>query len=85
MTFVDCDNLISVTLGREVENIGWSAFSSCENLGVIIVYATNAPILSGGILEIENIIAIYVPSGSVDAYKTAEYWTQYADKIMAIG
>jgi hypothetical protein len=28
-----------------------------------------------------NIQAIYVPTGSVDAYKAAYYWDGYANKI----
>ena len=28
---------------------------------------------------------IYVPSGSVNSYKTAENWSTYADRIKAIG
>lgn len=31
-----------------------------------------------------NDAPIYVPAGSVDAYKTAEYWSDYADRIQAI-
>jgi len=27
---------------------------------------------------------IYVPAGSVDAYKSAEFWSDYASRIQAI-
>ena len=30
-----------------------------------------------------NDCPIYVPTGSVEAYKTAEYWSDYADRIQA--
>ena len=30
-----------------------------------------------------NNCPIYVPAGSVEAYKTAEYWSDYADRIQA--
>ena len=29
-------------------------------------------------------ITIYVPEGRVDAYKSADYWSDYADRITAI-
>lgn len=29
-------------------------------------------------------LSIYVPFGSVEAYKKADYWSVYADKIKAI-
>ena len=28
-----------------------------------------------------NLLSIYVPTGSVDAYKTAQYWSSYAGAI----
>lgn len=31
-----------------------------------------------------NLTTLQVPSGSVDAYKTAQYWSEYADIITAI-
>ena len=30
-----------------------------------------------------NDCPIYVPAGSVEAYKVAQYWSDYADRIQA--
>ena len=35
-------------------------------------------------LYLPSIETIYVPAASVDAYKTAQYWSEYADHIQAI-
>lgn len=34
--------------------------------------------------KMNDLVAIYVPTESVDAYKTADVWSQYADKIQAM-
>ena len=35
--------------------------------------------------EVSENITIYVPAESVEKYKVAEGWSEYADKIKAIG
>jgi hypothetical protein len=37
--------------------------------------------MGSGVFSSTNIQAIYVPTGSVEAYKAASYWNGYADKI----
>ena len=39
-TFLYCDKLQSVTLGKGIVNIGWGAFSSCENLTTVFYRGT---------------------------------------------
>jgi hypothetical protein len=84
-SFYECHNLISITIGKNVEKIGQASFKKCENLSFIRVFAVNPPSLSGSkeIFDLNNnISAIYVPSESIDAYKTASGWSKYANKIM---
>lgn len=72
-------------------NIGWieaGILDWCDNLKSVYIEATTPPfILSDGINLFEtcsNLEAIYVPAASVDAYKAADGWKDYADKIQAI-
>ena len=93
-------NLTAVTIGAGCTFIGAQAFYQCNNLESVTIYATKPPTLSkvpqyGGKTElafqgtkIDGSSAtgfIYVPSGSVNSYKTAENWSTYADRIKAIG
>lgn len=72
-------------------NIGWieaGILGWCDNLKSVYIEATTPPfILSDGINLFEtcsNLEAIYVPAASVDAYKAANGWKDYADKIQAM-
>ena len=81
--FYDCTSLTSITIGNSVTSIGEGAFYS-SSLIDIEINAEIPPVLVSNLLFAENIKYIYVPSESVDAYKTAENWSDYADIITAI-
>ena len=82
--FSYCSKLKSITIGNNVTSIGQYAFSDCESLTSITVLATTPPTLSGYVFESTNNCPIYVPSGSVDAYKAPSGWSDYASRIQAI-
>ena len=72
-------------------NIGWieaGILDWCDNLKSVYIEATTPPfIVSDGIKLFEtcsNLESIYVPAASVDAYKAADGWKNYADKIRAM-
>ena len=83
--FSYCDKLKSVTIGRGIVDLGESNFRSCPLLAEINCMATTPPDL-GSKYSFEKMndepYTIYVPMGSVDAYKTAEYWSLHADHIV---
>lgn len=82
--FNNCPDLTNATIGTSVETIGGNAFVYCYNLETITVKATTPPQL-GDKYAIENTIqTIYVPSSSLNSYKSASNWSSYADKIQAI-
>ena len=57
----------------------------CTLLTSIIVEATTPPTLGYAALDGTHAnLVIYVPSESVNAYKTATNWSKYASKIQAI-
>ena len=74
----------SVTIGDKVASIGDYAFDYCEYLNSIYCKATTPP--AGGYNMFDNYyqgFKIYVPKDSVEAYKSAQYWSNYADDIVS--
>jgi hypothetical protein len=83
--FSGCSGLTSVTIGNSVTTIGYGVFEFCSNLASVTVHATTPP---GGFSwlfhQTPNNIQIFVPEGSVAAYRAAEGWRRYANRISAI-
>ena len=83
--FNSCDGLTSVTIGESVTSIGNYAFNYCSSLTSVTVNATTPPTLLGNrAFYNTNNCPIYVPSTSIDAYKSASGWSTYASRIQAI-
>ena len=83
--FAECTSLTSVTIGSGVTSIGQYAFQNCSSLTSVTINATTPPTLTGNyVFGNTNNCPIYVPTDSVDAYKTANRWSTYADRIQAI-
>lgn len=80
------NSLINVEIGSGITSIGSSAFGySCKN-ATFTIKATTPPTLNGVPFGYDSYypIAIYVPSGSVETYKAAQYWSNLASKIQPI-
>lgn len=82
--FYNCSGLTSIDIPSAVTNIGSQAFYGCINLTGITVNATTPPTLGSGAFYYTNDCPIYVPSESVETFKTAYIWNTYADRIQAI-
>lgn len=82
--FSNCRSLTSVTLPSSITTIGDSAFYHCNSLASVTVNATTPPTLGTSTFSSTNNCPIYVPAASVNAYKTAENWSNYASRITAI-
>ena len=92
--FSSCYVLTSVTIPDSVTSIGNYAFSDCTSLTSVYCKPTTPPSLGedafkwygygyDGSLILVNIgCTIYVPTASVEAYKSAEYWSDYASDIV---
>ena len=77
--------LTSVIIGSGVTNIEQYAFENCSGLTSITCLATTPPTLvSYNAFSNTNNCNIYVPSASVNAYKSASGWSTYASRIQAI-
>jgi hypothetical protein len=83
-----CNKLTSVTVGSGITRfIGWS-FSNCPSLKTVYCKAIEPPItdlnFDCGLFTTGmgyTIPTIYVPTESVNAYKTSCYWEQYSEYI----
>ena len=82
--FQDCKSLTSIVIPSGVTSIGYQAFVQCVNLTSITCLATTPPTLNYRVFNTGNNCPIYVPSASVNAYKTATVWSGYASRIQAI-
>ena len=83
--FGSCDALTSVTIGNGVTSIGDEAFESCADLTSVYCKATTPPSIQYSTFASTPKLIIYVPPLSVNAYKSANYWKNYATKIVGYG
>ena len=81
--FAECTNLTSVTISKNISSIGLQAFRDCDNLTEFYCKAVTPPDISWMAFSgIESDYTICVPTESIDAYKIAAGWSDYADRIV---
>ena len=84
--FYRCNNLSKITIPNSVTSIGNYVFYDCSSLQNIICENTTPPTGGDGMFDrVPSSAKIYVPAGSGEAYKTAQYWSNYADIIEEMG
>ena len=79
-----CASLTSVNIPDSVTAIGNEAFAYCDSLTSVYCKATTPPALDGPDVFDNNGSGrkIYVPAGSLNAYKSATNWSEYASAIV---
>ena len=82
--FYGCVSLTSITIPNSVTTIGDGAFDDCDDLTSVYCEATTPPALGGTYVFDSNGSGrkIYVPTASVETYKIADGWSEYADAIV---
>ena len=77
--FCSVSSMKSLTIGSNVNSIGSYAFDRCTGLTSIYCNAINPPACSFGVFDMDTQknCTLYVPSGSIDAYKAANAWKDF--------
>ena len=81
--FSSCRCLSSITIPASVTSIGNSAFSYCYGLGEIHLKPTTPPTIQATSVfnNLPTDCIIYVPSGKLNDYQTAQYWSTWASQM----
>jgi hypothetical protein len=85
--FEKCSSLTDITIPESVTEIGGYAFYECNSLTSVYCKATAPSDIywDNEWHAFDNNASdrkIYVPAGSVEAYKSAEGWSEYASAIV---
>lgn len=87
LAFEGCDKLQEINLPNSISYIGTSAFRTDLNITdttIVSCMALTPPIIETNLFTGRWNLLIRVPMSSVEAYKTADGWSQYADVIVGI-
>ena len=81
-----CNKLKSIEIPGSVERIGDSAFAMCTGLTSVTCFATIPPQIGVSVFfsPASDGCPIYVPSQSLDAYKTDSRWKAYYSRLQPI-
>lgn len=74
----------TIVIGSGITSIDDYAFYNCHDVDYILIQATTPPSLGTGVFDGRLNYPIYVPCESVDTYKSASVWSNYADRIQCI-
>ena len=82
--FYYCYSLQSVTIPNSVTSIGGYAFASCTGMGAYILKPETPPTLTNAntFSSIPSDCVIYVPTGKLTDYQTANIWSTWAAKMV---
>lgn len=76
--FYGCSHLEDLVLPSSLQTIGDYGFSDCSNLERITVNAAIPPVIEANTFyEVDRSIPVYVPKGSLEAYKADTYWSEF--------
>ena len=85
-TLQSCPNLETVTFGIGVDKVSINLLNNCKSLKWIEFQRVTPPTFNSALIlqNTNNEFVIYVPDGSIDAYKTAHNFTSFASRIKAV-
>lgn len=83
LAFDACRELTSINIPSGVTEISYLAFRNCTSLAKVTCRNSTPPYNGNDIFQNvpKSTLNIYVPDESVNAYKSATNWSQYADRI----
>ena len=79
--FNNCSGLTSIDIPNSVTSIEEYTFYNCSGLKSVTIGNSVTSIGKRAFYGCESLTSIYVPCGTLDAYKNAEGWSNYASLI----
>lgn len=79
--FRECSGITEITIPESVTTVKEGAFCTCKSLTIVYCKPIVPPALEVNIFSESPIGVIHVPQASVEAYKSADGWSEFADKI----
>ena len=75
-----CSSLTAITIPEGVMRIGFEAFGYCSSLTAITCKAKTPPTIDLSTFNnVDKTIPVYVPASSVEAYQTAQNWSDFTN------
>jgi len=89
LAFLNCENLVSITIHSRVTSVGKRTFGGCQNLTSIIIHNPVPPQIRNGTFDYyggysrSDSVHLFVPANSTNAYRDAWPEFNYIDTITA--
>ena len=81
--FSYCYSLQSVTIPSSVTSLGGNCFSNCYSLATYHCQGATPPTLAAAnAIYVQTEVVIYVPTGHLTDYQTAQYWSGYSSYMV---
>lgn len=79
--FLECSGLTLVSIPSTVRSVDASAFEGCVSLLEIHLLTSEPPMVDTDWLFLDDFTfgTLYVPTGSIDAYKNAQWWRRFKE------
>ncbi len=81
--FQQCGSLDNVVIPASVESIEEFVFLACSSLRTVVSENSDPPRIREYTFDVNNRITVFVPEGSVEAYKAHELWGKMNIKTMS--
>ena len=85
--FENTKSLATISIPACIEKIHWTAFSGCDNLAALNLYAVTPPDVNGRPEDCDSFlnvfkenVTVYVPATSVSLYNEADVWKNFVIK-----
>lgn len=79
--FRECSGITEITIPESVTTVKEGAFCTCKSLTTVYCKPIVPPALEVNIFSESPIGVIHVPQASVEGYKSADGWSEYANRI----
>ena len=83
--FLDCTALTSIIIGNSLTKLNYQILANCTSLTAINIAVETPPSFVAAdfpFYNTPNLANIFVPTGTVDTYKAATGWSNYANIIL---